>query len=93
MRDCPDDVCAEEIYRMRNHVRAKFPDVRTRNDIIRYVWEFVAKLVDRQDSNPSPEPQRRRAVENKRGKYYEGSSEDEDMERQAKSSKRTKTRR
>ena len=93
LRDYSDEVCSEEIFKMRTYVRKKYPDIRTRNDIIRYVWEFVAKLVDRQDSNPSPEPQKRRAVENKRGKYYEGSSEDEDMERQTKSSKRTKTRR
>lgn len=79
---------------MRTHVRKHFPDVRTRNDIIRCLWDFVAQMVERQDNNPPPEPQKRRAAKSKRGKYYEGSSDEgEELDKPAKSSKKTKTRR
>ncbi|EPS97578.1 hypothetical protein FOMPIDRAFT_99127 [Fomitopsis schrenkii] len=94
LRDFPAEVCAEEIFKMRTHVRKHFPDVRTRNDIIRCLWDFVAQMVERQDNNPPPEPQKRRAAKSKRGKYYEGSSDEgEELDKPAKSSKKTKTRR
>ena len=94
LRDHPDEVCSEEIFKMRTHVRKKYPDVRTRNDIANHLWDFVAQVVERRDNNAPPEPPKRRAAKNKRGKYYEGSSEDdEDTGAAAKSSKKTKTRR
>ena len=94
LRDYSDEVCSEEIFKMRTYVRKKYPDIRTRNDIIGYLWDFVVQVVERQDSNPPPESQKRRAAKNKRGKYYEGSSEeDEDLDRAAKPTKKSKARR
>lgn len=94
LRDYSDELCAEEIYKMRTHVRKKFPDVRARSDITHHLWDFVAQVAERQDNNSPPEPQKRRAAKNKRGKYYEGSSEEDETSAQAtKPSKKTKARR
>ncbi|KAH9830711.1 uncharacterized protein C8Q71DRAFT_883466 [Rhodofomes roseus] len=82
LRDCPEEVCAEEIYNMRAHVRKQFPDVRARGDIIRCLWGFIAQVVERQDDAPPPVSAKRRASGHKRGKYYEGSEDDDDMNTQ-----------
>lgn len=95
LRDYSSEICAEEIFKMRTHVRKQFPDVRARSDIVRCLWDFVAQVVDRQDNNPPPQPAKRRAAKNKRGNYYEGSSDDgEEMEQSLKSTrKKTRARR
>ncbi|KAH9924478.1 uncharacterized protein B0H18DRAFT_1119998 [Fomitopsis serialis] len=93
LRDCEDEVCAEEIYNMRTHVRKQFPDVRARGDIIKCLWDFIAQVVERQDDEPPPASAKRRSSKQKRGKYYEGSDDDEVMDKPARRAKKSKSRR
>ncbi|KZT68263.1 hypothetical protein DAEQUDRAFT_728072 [Daedalea quercina L-15889] len=93
LRDCSDEMCAEEIYNMRLHVRKHFADVRARGDVIRCLWDFIAQVVERQDEGPPPSSTKRRASKNKRD-YREGSEDyDDNMERSVRSSKKSRGRR
>ncbi|KAI8975860.1 hypothetical protein BD414DRAFT_580593 [Trametes punicea] len=48
LNDWPYEDQALAIYNMRNHIRAKYQDIRMRNDIIRDLWDFVNEIADRE---------------------------------------------
>ncbi|PCH43474.1 hypothetical protein WOLCODRAFT_25940 [Wolfiporia cocos MD-104 SS10] len=52
-RDIPNDQRAEDLLEMRRHVRKRFPDVRSRSDIVRCIWDYVQTVVDRNDMEAS----------------------------------------
>ncbi|OSX66594.1 hypothetical protein POSPLADRAFT_1038667 [Postia placenta MAD-698-R-SB12] len=53
-RDCLVEWRANEIHNMRVYVRKKFADVRSRGDVIRYLWGFVDSVVEHlEDQNSS----------------------------------------
>lgn len=67
---------AEAINNMRNHIRAKYQDIRMRNDIIRDLWTFIDKVLDQQDATPPP----KKATGSKKGKKVRARDEDMDTE-------------
>ncbi|OJT09386.1 hypothetical protein TRAPUB_14134 [Trametes pubescens] len=67
---------AEAINNMRNHIRAKYQDIRMRNDIIRDLWTFIDKVLDQQDTTPPP----KKATGSKKGKKVRARDEDMDTE-------------
>ncbi|OBZ67046.1 hypothetical protein A0H81_12868 [Grifola frondosa] len=48
MRDASHEDRAREIYEMRKDIRKKYPDIRTRGDIVKSLWTFIDKLTTRQ---------------------------------------------
>ncbi|CCM05005.1 uncharacterized protein FIBRA_07204 [Fibroporia radiculosa] len=50
MNGCSHEDRAEELYNMRIHVRKRFPDIRSRGDIIKCLWEFVYDVIERQET-------------------------------------------
>lgn len=67
---------AEAINNMRNHIRAKYQDIRMRNDIIRDLWIFIDKVLDQQDDPPPP----KKATGSKKGKKVRPRDDDMDTE-------------
>lgn len=68
---------AEAINNMRNHIRAKYQDIRMRNDIIRDLWIFIDKVLDQQDDPP---PSSKKATGSKKGKKVRARDDDMDTE-------------
>ncbi|KAI0356390.1 hypothetical protein OH77DRAFT_1401547 [Trametes cingulata] len=72
LRDTPYEEQAEAIYNMRNHIRAKYQDIRMRNDIIRDLWAYVEEVLD-EDTTTRPA-----ASSSKKGKKARGRGQDDD---------------
>ncbi|KAH8093964.1 hypothetical protein BXZ70DRAFT_1035175 [Cristinia sonorae] len=49
LSDCTKEEKAREIYTLRKSIREVYPDVRSRNDIVRTLWELIANVSDKYD--------------------------------------------
>ncbi|KAI0373428.1 hypothetical protein BV20DRAFT_1049842 [Pilatotrama ljubarskyi] len=76
LRDLPYEEQAEAIHNMRNHIRAKYQDIRMRNDIIRDLWAYVEEVLE-EDAAPPPA-----ASSSKKGKKTRrrGGDDDDDLD-------------
>jgi len=78
------------IFNLRRHVRGKYNDVRNRGDIVKYTWEFIAKLVEEKDTgihlNPATNGASKKGKK-KRARAEAEEEDDDDEERGASSSK------
>ncbi|KAI0790828.1 hypothetical protein C8Q75DRAFT_106715 [Abortiporus biennis] len=72
---------AQAIYKLRLHIRNKFPDVRMRTDIIRYTWEYVAKVANEFDEGLELiEPGGKKKKGKKRARAQDEDEEDDEDE-------------
>jgi len=89
------EVRADEIYKMRKHIRSRFSDVRMRNDIIKVLWTFVDDVVQRLDTGQSSSRGAgKKSTKKRKGRRREDSdaemSDDHSKKKGAQTSKRAK---
>ena len=59
LHECKHAERAQEAYNLRTFIREAFPDVRTRADIIKKLWEFITEVSEAYESDIDwvvPEP-------------------------------------